>query len=438
MHQKIVAVLLTLFTLFSLSACTSSTGAATLLSPPSVGGDMQSIEQTLQKNVTGNYTLKYPTAGDYRSAYILADLFSTGQKEFALAFYSVIGLDNITAMHLNLMKKVDEEWVSYSDVQISAVGVEKIELCDLDNDGVQEIIVGWNIYSGVEKKVVIYSLSADRLSTHFQEHYTEFICGNLRNNNKNDLFLIYHNADQKQSVAKVLAYENNAFRTVSECALSGAATSFSAPQLSHLTDGTPAMFIDSTLTTGTQTEVLFFKDNSLVNPMLENAENGITQTFRSSAAACCDINNDNSLDIPIMYSPNITYTVPQGNNLFPLTKWCSYDGAQTVVTLMAAMNYTDGYYLILPKRWENKIVVQHEPESRSCTVLLFLNGSTPTELVRIKTVSESEWTKQDNGYSAYTELAAKNGMVFIAMPGVYTGEEAVTVTEMKSIFHTIQ
>lgn len=172
--------------------------------------------------------------------------------------------------------------------------------------------------------------------------------------------------------------------------------------------------------------------------MLENAENGITQTFRSSAAACCDINNDNSLDIPIMYSPNITYTVPQGNNLFPLTKWCSYDGAQTVVTLMAAMNYTDGYYLILPKRWENKIVVQHEPESRSCTVLLFLNGSTPTELVRIKTVSESEWTKQDNGYSAYTELAAKNSMVFIAMPGVYTGEEAVTVTEMKSIFHTIQ
>lgn len=438
MQKKIVAAFLTLCTVFSLSACAPSTGSNTLLSPPSVGGDMQSIEQTLQKNVTGNYTLKYPTAGDYRSAYILADLFGTGQKEFALALYSVVGLDNITAMHLNLMKKVDEKWISYSDVQISAVGVEKLELCDLDDDGVQEIIVGWNIYSGVEKKVVVYSLSADKLSAHSQEPYTEFLCGKLRSGSKNDLFLIHHNADQKQSVAKVLAYESNAFRAVSQCTLSGAATTFSTPQLSRLTDGTPAIFIDSTLTIGTQTEVLFFKNGTLVNPMLEKAENGITQTFRSSAAACCDINSDGYLDIPLMHSTEAAYTAPQGSNLFPLTQWCSYDGAQTVVTLAAAMNYTDGYYLALPKRWEGKIAVQHEPESRSCAVLLVSNSQTPTELVRIKTVAESEWAKPDNGYSAYTELATKNGMVFIAMIGVYTGEEATTALEMKNIFHTIQ
>ncbi len=438
--KKITAFVLSVAAAVLLAGCSPKTDNGSLLAPPGVSGDMQLVEKTLKEYVKGSYTLKYPTAGEYRSAYILADLFENGKKEFALALYSVTGADNISAMHLNLMKKVDESWVTYSDVQIAAVGVEKVDFCDLDGDGTREIVVGWNIYSNIEKKAVVYSLSGESLSAHTQEPYTEFLCGKLRQNGGNDLFILSHNADKKEAVAKVLSYENNAFRTVSSCALNGAATAFSAPQLSRLTGGTPAVFVDSTLTNGMQTEVLFFKNNQLTNPLLQQANGGQLATFRSSSAVCCDMNEDGFLDIPVMRQPSrkavpSSAGVPQIN----LTDWSSYDGEQLVVTLVAAMNYTDGYYFTLPKRWEGKITVQREPESRSCAVLLQSGEQqTPTELVRIRAVAETEWGKADADSDAYFELARKNSTVFIAMQGVYNGEEAVSQTEMKSIFHLIQ
>lgn len=438
--QRVLTAVIGLLAALSLSACSSMSLGGTL-APPKVGGDMQLIEQTLAQNIKGKYTLKYPTAGEYRSAYILADLFGSGKKEFALALYSVTGMDNITAMHLNLMKEVDGSWVMFSDVQISAVGVEKVELSDLDGDGVKEIIVGWNIYSNVEKKAVVYSLSDKTLDAHTQETYTEFLCGDVRGRGQNDLFILNHNLDKSEAVAKLLAYENNAFRTVGSCQLNGGATAFSAPQLSKLTGGEPAVFIDSSLTNGTQTEVVFYRDGKLQNPVREAAAGGqaATFTFRSSAVACSDINGDGVMDIPISHASGVNTGLAANANQINQTAWCSFDGNQLVVTVIAVMNYTDGYFFVLPKRWENKVLIQHEPESRSCTVLLQSpEAAAMTELVRVKTVAESEWDKTENGFAAYYELTRRGGSVFIAMPGVYTGEEAVDMDEMRRIFHLIQ
>ena len=73
------------------------------------------------------YTLKYPTAGEYRSAYVLADLKGSGNNDFAMAFYSTTNEENSTFMNLKLMQKVGDEWISVSDIIVNAVGVEKLE-----------------------------------------------------------------------------------------------------------------------------------------------------------------------------------------------------------------------------------------------------------------------------------------------------------------------
>ena len=84
-YKKWAALALSVALAFGLSACSPRAGGNSLLVPPGVSGDMQLVEKTLKGYVKGNYTLKYPTAGEYRSAYILADLFENGKKEFALA-----------------------------------------------------------------------------------------------------------------------------------------------------------------------------------------------------------------------------------------------------------------------------------------------------------------------------------------------------------------
>ena len=90
-------VIISALSLILLSGCSKlNITADDFLSPPRASGEMYEIEQTLKENVVGEYTLKYPTAGEYRSAYVLADLKGSGSNDFAMAFYSTINEENST------------------------------------------------------------------------------------------------------------------------------------------------------------------------------------------------------------------------------------------------------------------------------------------------------------------------------------------------------
>ncbi len=68
------------------------------LPPVLTARNKKAIDDALRESVTGDFTLKYPKSGDYRSAYIYQDLDKDGDEE-ALAFYS-IGLSSTTRVAL--------------------------------------------------------------------------------------------------------------------------------------------------------------------------------------------------------------------------------------------------------------------------------------------------------------------------------------------------
>ena len=157
---KALFILALILSLTLLSACSGlSITADDFLSPPRANGELYEVEKTLKSTVKTAYTLKYPTAGEYRSAYILTDLKGSGANEFAMAFFSTVNEENSTFMNLKLMQKVRSNWISVSDILVNAVGVERVEIADLNGDGIKEITVGWNVYGGMDKKVTVYTLN---------------------------------------------------------------------------------------------------------------------------------------------------------------------------------------------------------------------------------------------------------------------------------------
>ena len=64
--KKITALVLSVAAAVLLAGCSPKTGNGSLLAPTGVSGDMQLVEKTLKEYVKGSYTLKYPTAGEYR------------------------------------------------------------------------------------------------------------------------------------------------------------------------------------------------------------------------------------------------------------------------------------------------------------------------------------------------------------------------------------
>ena len=107
--------------------------------------------------------------------------------------------------------------------------------------------------------------------------------------------------------------------------------------------------------------------------------------------------------------------------------------------MFALMNYADGYYFEIPDRWLNRITVERETESRLRAVYLWNieDGRIESELMRIRTVTESEWDKSNNGFSGYTEITRADGVVYAVMISGYEGVEKIDMSEIQSRFHLI-
>ncbi len=440
-YKKAVAFVVLLAVMLTLSGCAASLDMTNdeFLSPPRARGEMYEIDKVLKQSVKGKFTLRYPTDGEYRSAYVLTNLTGGETTEFALAFYSVLNTENIATMHLNLMKKTGDNWISISDISVSAVGVEKVDIIDLNNDDIKEIVVGWNIYGGVDKRVMVYSLKGLSLIPRIQEIYTEFMCCELKSDNQKGLFILEHNKTESTASAKYFTFDASGVRELGSCDLDGSATSFSKPILSKLTSGKPAIFVDETVGSGMQTEIIYFKGQKLLSPLYQKTPQTVLPTYRNEQISCMDIDGDEVVEVPLRLSDDEFVFNSTSPSLNPITRWCTYNGSEFKTSMYAAMNYTDGYFLEIPQKWLNIITISRDAENRLRTIYLWEDESETVlgELVRIRTISDVEWDKENNGFSEYAEILRSEGLVYAAMFGNYYGPEKIDKNELKKLFHLL-
>ena len=148
MVKRIIALFLAGVLILMLCGCDSfGITDDELLSPPKAQGVYGIISDVLKNSITEKYTLKYPTSGEYRSAIVLKDINNDGVEE-AVAFYTTT-TDNTVSVHINLIAKINGEYVSVGSSKIVGSGVERLEFCDLGGDGKQEIIVGYYVFGAL-------------------------------------------------------------------------------------------------------------------------------------------------------------------------------------------------------------------------------------------------------------------------------------------------
>ncbi len=439
--KRTICLMLCVFSLFSLVGCFDGEKLENddFLAPPKPSGEMLYIKETLEENVSGKFTLKYPTDGDYRSAYVMCDLMGSGKENFALAFYSTMDEENLTSMHLALMKKVDDVWVFISDVSVSAIGIEKLDIVDLNGDGVKELAVGWNVYSGTLKSLMVYTLKGLSLVPIIQENYSNFISFDVNEKEEKGLFVLSHNMSEGAASAKLYGFDGEKAVDKGSCLLDGQVTSFYPPVVSKLTSGETAIFLDAAKGTGTQTEVLFFKNDILTRANFENEEEHTLSTYRNMSVLCSDINDDEKYDIPIGDMSLVFH--PEENEETPATmiRWSSFNGKTFETTTYAAMNYTDGYYIEIPVRWFGKITVDAFVENRTHTVNIWDTDKSIKlgELLKVRTVTKNEWDTENNGLGNYFEVARTESLVYIATLGGFSGSEKLNEKQAKKMIHII-
>ncbi len=386
--------------------------AYNLLASPKLEGDMYPIQQALEKAVGGNFTFKYPAAGDYRSALILKDLDADGENE-AVAFYSTT-VETVITLHINIIDGGEEEWQSKGDMSLVGNGVESVSFADLDSDGKPEILVGWMLYGTAEKQLGVYSFDGKQLSQRVMEPYTDFLCADLTGDEKNELSVIYLNVAEQKASAKVFSLVSKGVKELGTVPLDGGVTSYFKPVLSTLENKTPALYIDAAKGTGMLTEIIWFEDKVL-RSAFDPERPEASLTYRDSAISSRDFNGDGIIDIPLMELLSSTEDLVENDKVY-YTNWSVFDGQQINTLCHTFMNYTDGYYITVDSQIKERLYLTRKTESRLRTFFGYdpETGLAVDELFRLVTVSAPDYDSGSNVPAGYVVIERTDKLVYLA------------------------
>ena len=428
---RFIVGMLAIMLIFSLAGCSIFTiDTEQLMTPPELTGDMYPIFRALNTSIKGEYQLKYPSLGDRRSAIILEDINGDGNTE-AFAFYSTSD-DEMTNMHINAICLSGESYKSVAEQSIVAGGVERVQFCDLDGDGVKEIIVGWEVYGSSEKQLCVYSLKEKTLSQRLGEKYTGFICCDLSGDKNEQLFVHHLNTSDMINSATLYKFYDDGFEKIGGCVLDQAVKTVSEPVISKLSNGQNAVYIDEIKGAGAVTEVLFFTDGELKNPLLET-DNTIEniRTLRSASIQSKDIDGDGIIEIPVATNlPNAA----GGEELLFYTNWCVFSGENLITKRITVVNTIDGYYLEIPQKLAGHLAVLKDTDKHR-RVFYYYNSELEEpgdRLFTVSVVSVKDWEKETNNMNMF-ELGRLSESCFVGSVNL-TATEAVTQEMLKDMF----
>ena len=403
-----------------------------ILSPPELTGEFKYIQKALVESIKGEYTLKYPTYGDIKSAVVTEDLDGDGIKE-AIAFYSTSDAEE-TFMHLNVIVKEKKNYKSVDDSSKPASGIERIDFYDLNGDGKKEIIAGFEIYAESEKQLAVYQFDGKALTQIMSQKYTNYLCLDFDDDGQNEILV--QELDTKESTNKAALYSvtEDGLTQISGCLMDGKVKTAGKFKLSSLTNGQKAIYIDEIKGIGAVTEVLFMSKGELKNPLLdtENTMENV-QTIRSATISSADINEDGIIEIPM--ASDIPNADLSSEEKLYYTNWCSFSGEVLTVKQVSIVNTADGYSINLPKRFIGNIAVLKSVDKRTRTVYLYDNELQIAGLkaVTFKAFDKDEYEESEKPKGNNIKVFSKDNTVVVAETCDLGDDLKITEQELENI-----
>ncbi len=410
------AVSALILTAVMLGGCSeSSFGEQALLRPPRATGDKAEIQTVIGKEAGGTYTLKYPQNGDYRSAVNLFE--SDDGTEYAVALYSTESDSN---MNVSIIAHEDGEWNCLGSFSNSGVGVDRIIFKDINADGKDEILVGWSTYNADVNTLSAYSMENETVREMvIDETYSNIIISDITGDKTEDIVLLSLRVNQLPSSVKLLQYSEQEKKPIAKFSLEldSEITAFSNIMVGKINKGKKGIVIDGEKSGGVlATQVIYFDsdEKKLCNPLVTIADNGsvANDTTRKDVITSRDIDEDGIIEVPVVTSMAAPRDVDAGT-VCSMTSWRQLhteDGSlQTKLT--SIINYTDGYYFIMPDNWSSDVTALNDPDNRIITFYIW-NSKTSSlgdKLLTIHRFTRSEWNKAEHNDYIMLETVKTNG-----------------------------
>lgn len=351
--------------LFVLTGCLFQSGEDFYLLPqlPEDYLALQTAINQVVSDLGAEYTS--PAAGDNTQNIQLHDLDADGEEETAVAFFWVSDDEKPLKIYFFRQSADGESYEPAWVIEREGTGIYSVDFENLGGDGTLEVVVSWQISTGV-RAMAAYALlngSYDVVELMYSG-YAQSALLDIDRDNEQEVLLLQVDSAESTGHVEMYDYSEGLMVLTAQADLSQNLNAVKAVKESCLSNQAPALFITSEIGDGGGyvTDVVAWQENALVNLTLDPATGISTATLRYYTdfqdVYGADINSDGVLELPI---PEALPLLNDSAKQMYALRWYQFDQEGQATLLGATLHcYDDGWFLILPASWEGCVTAARQ------------------------------------------------------------------------------
>ncbi len=409
MKQRYKRVFLFLLVAVLLVCAGCSFDVEQYLRPPQTHGEQQAIQQALETYIRDSgqsdsrYTLCYPEEGEHTAAFIMCDETGhpvkddTAEAALAVVFYATDTVSD--SVHINLLRREEDEWVSVADTIGGVSAILQVAFGDLDGDGMAELVTGWNTYNSRDRRLVAFSIKKDLAALPGSRLYNRLFVGDMTARGHDSLVLL--RVESGTVYATLEHIVDGALHTDGQVWLDSGIQQFTGMTLCRLADGVHGLYLDAIKDVDTAvTELLYVDKDGLHAPFCHQTSRINTVTARPVGFAMRDVDGDAQVEVPRCV-PLAGYSLDDSLPDYAYrTDWMAWDypTKEWSARMSTVLNAADGY-MIMPDTLlrESWTTTYHTEEH----LLTLYNAAQQKPLLRLRPITKT----MPKGYTVLFEAS---------------------------------
>ena len=402
----------------ALSACSSPSFTADteqLMRPPTLSAQQEQVKGALESSIgTDQYRLKYPTSGQYRSAYTFFDL-DGDESEEAVVFYA-LEEDSSGVVRIAVLDNRDGQWQAVVSAAGAGTDVDQLQFASITGGTSVDLVVGWLDETRSYETVSVYSFRQGRLENLYEDSYTQLLVDDLDGDGLDEI-LSLRSGSGGRVTAKLV--ENGLFslEVTDERRLNQSFANILQVQSGRLSADLYGVAVDGyTSDYLYSSEAIVVQEGKLSFPLGESADAGLyTSLSRSKRVFTRDINQDGILEFPSQ-TPLPGYEDSDQEDILYLTRYLQLSGPQALVPVASAyVDIQNGYLLFFPDSWLGNVTATVQSQTGEVRFFQYLGSleDQSGELLRIRCYSSSDY-QDKNDKEQYFKLGSRGVFEYYA------------------------
>lgn len=441
-NLKLAAVCLSCLTMTGCSALNFSVEG--LINAPKLTSEQSEIHQALIESVGSNITLKYPKNGEYRSAYVIANIDDEPTDE-AMVFYEYTSNGSEEdGLRVNILDKdEDGKWYSVKELAGAGTDIDQVIISPMGSNNQTDVFVGYQNLTNDEKTMEIYSYTDGDFKRVALDTYSVLEPLDINNDGYIELITIQRSTNNDTGAvtakASMLNMKNNEITRGENVDMCDNVTSYVSSKTGMLDSGRRAIFIDGLTADGKlQTEIIYYRYSGLQNPMQLRSEKLLPLCTRPAGYYSEDMDGDGDVEIPST-SPMVGYENAVADEMLYMTTWSVYEDFYDLKTKYTGYYaISDGYFVTFPKRWNSSVTVKKDSDTNELVFYKYTGdiNESNEEIMRIAVSSKND--SEDYISDGYELIDSKGQLdYFVKLPLDRREKLIPTIDEIQNNFYII-